>query len=413
MGMTTLFQIGIVPAVLITLGGLLVLGRQAGESEDDEKAQRSFTLYLLAVAGFLLLALAVAALTLLMGNVRPFWQVASVLLSSVIGVLALLLLRARRFAAMGRAAKVLALLILLGVAGMVVAGLLGLLGVTTFGLVGVAVLVVSWPLGRRVTRTAGLFAVLLLPARSGLNSLFSMPPGGGTPFFDALGGVFSLLVLPGLVVVWAAVLLTNSLHVSGGGASGRRGLLSILLALALLGYLAYSIFWATVWDQTSDGLGGIFLLMGAAPVAVGAGMVMTVALNGRRRPVGLLFAILVPLLLHLSFARGWDVSYHAITEARAERVAQAVEEYRQREGVYPERLDALTPRYLLRTPQPVELQGETWCYQGGDDFFRLGAFSREYFSTPVELRVFQSAGEPDSVWSCEERLLEVKERYDW
>ncbi|MEJ2749770.1 MAG: hypothetical protein P8183_17960, partial [Anaerolineae bacterium] len=146
-------------------------------------------------------------------------------------------------------------------------------------------------------------------------------------------------------------------------------------------------------------------------VAVGAGMVMAVMLTGWRRSAGLLFAILTPLLLTQSFQQGWQVSYHDLTEARVERITQALAKYHQREGAYPPALEALTPRDLLYLPQPVELQGETWCYQGGADFYRLGAFSREFFSMPVELQVYAAEGEPDSVWDCEGQLAAMKERY--
>lgn len=407
MGMTTLNQIGVLPALLIALGGLLIL-----RSAEDDRAQRRFILYLLSVAVLLLLALVAATLMTRQSN-SPFWQVSSVLMSSVAGVLALLALRARHLVAMGRGVKVMALLILLGVVAMMIAGLRGRFGMMLYLFAGVALLVVVWALGRRFRITAVLFAVLLLLALYGMNGFFDLPPGEQTPFSNALGMLFwaTIFLLPGLAVAGAAVLLVNALRAPDGRISAVRRGLSILLALALLGYLAYSIFWASVWDQTSDGLGGLFLMISSAPVAVAAGMVMTFALNGRRQVAGLLFIVLVPLLLYLSLVRGWDVSYHAITEARAERIAQSLEEYKQREGVYPATLDALTPRYLLRMPQPVEMRGESWCYQGGDDFFRLGAFAREYFSTPVELRVYHSAGEPNSTWSCEERLLEM--RYDW
>ncbi len=140
---------------------------------------------------------------------------------------------------------------------------------------------------------------------------------------------------------------------------------------------------------------------------------MAVRLTGWQRAAGLLFAIVTPLLLLLSFEWGWQVSYHDLTEARAERITQALASYHQREGAYPPALEALTPRDLLYLHQPVEIQGETWCYQGGAHFYRLGAFYREYFSLPVQLKVFAAQGEPDSEWACAGQLAEMKERYDF
>lgn len=403
--MSRLHQIGILPALLIILGGLLVL-----RNAEDEKAQRRFTLYLLAVGAVLLLAVYVAIRLATPQDRRLFWQVSTVLTPSIIGVLALIVLQAKRLAVMGRRSKLLALLLGLGLAGMAIGYRNTRFDQVYFIVPGVAVLSIGWAAGRRFRKIAVPAAGLLLLALFGLNNLINRPPGGEpSPLIRSLGLLFqvALTALPGLVVVGAAVLLTNSLQAR----RGKRALLQAALALALLGTLAHLIFWASVWDQTSDGLGGLFLSRPSALVAVGAGMAMAVALNGRRRAAGLLFSVVVPLLLYQSFELGWQVSYHEMTERRAERIAQALADYRENEGTYPPALEALTPRYLLRVPQPVELQGEPWCYQGGDEFYRLGAFSREFFSMPVKLQVYQAVGQPDSVWACEEQVAEMKERY--
>lgn len=403
---TYLNQISILPALLITLGGLLVL-----RNAEEEKAQRRFLLYLLVVGSLLLLALFIAIQMTPPRDNRPFWQVSAVLIPAVIGVLALIVLRSKQLAAMSRGAQLLALLlaVAVGLAGMVVSSWNTRFELAYRILPGVLVLVLGWALGRRFQKTAVFVAILLLLCLFGLNTLFNAPAGEPSPPPPWLAILFRIGIeaLPGLLVVVPAVLLTNSLQ----SRNGKPALLPIMLALGLLGYLAYSIFWASVWDHTSDGLGGLALSQPSAPVAVGAGMAMAVALTGWRRGAGLLFALLAPLLLYQSFEQGWQVSYHDLTEARAERIVQALVDYHQREGVYPPTLDALTPRYLLRVPQPVELRGETWCYQGGADFYRLGAFFCEFFSMPVRLQVYTAVGEPDSVWACEEQLAAMNERY--
>jgi hypothetical protein len=404
MGMTYLNQIGILPALLITLGGLLVL-----RSAEEGKAQRRFLLYLLVVGSLLLLALFVAILMTPQQDNRPFWQVSAVLTPALIGVLALIVLHGKQLAAMNRKAQLLALLLAVGLAGMMVGSWNTRFDMAYSILPGVAVLVLGWAVGRQFQKAAVFVAILLLLGLFGLNTLFNAPAGELSPRAPWLAILFRVGIgaLPGLLVVVPAVLLTNSLQFR----NSKLALLSIMLALGLLGYLAYSIFWASIWDHTSDGLGGLALSQPSALVAVGAGMAMAVALTGRRRGAGLLFALLGPLLLYQSFEQGWQVSYHDLTEARAERIVQALADYHQREGVYPPTLDALTPRFLLRVPQPVELRGETWCYQGGVDFYRLGAFSREFFSMPVRLQVYATVGEPDSVWACEKQLAVMKERY--
>jgi hypothetical protein len=402
--MTYLNQIGILPALLITLGGLLTL-----RSAESEKAQRRFLLYLLVMGSLLSLALFVAIQMTLPQDYRPFRQVAPVLIPALIGVLALIMLHGKQLAAMSRGAQLLALLLAVGLAGMVIIHRNTPFELAYRILPGFAVLALGWAVGRRYQKTAVFIAILLLLALLGLNLLFNTPASelSSPPMWLAIPLRVGVEALPGLMVVVTAVLLTNSLQPR----DSKLALLPMILALVLLGYLAYSIFWASIWDHTNDGLFGLALSQPSALVAVGAGMAMVVTLTGWRRSVGLLFAILVPLLLLQSFEQGWQASYHDLTEARAERIAQALADYHQREGVYPPTLAVLTPRDLLRVPQPVELQGETWCYQGGDDFYRLGAFSREFFSMPVELQVYEIAGEPDSAWACAGQLPAMKARY--
>ena len=113
--MSTLNQIGIIPAVLIMLGGLLLL-----RSRDGDKAQQRFLLYLLVVGNLLLLALFISIQLTPRQDNRPFWQVANVLIPAIIGVVALASLHYRSLFSMSRGAKFLALLFIVGLAGMIV-----------------------------------------------------------------------------------------------------------------------------------------------------------------------------------------------------------------------------------------------------------------------------------------------------
>jgi hypothetical protein len=403
--MTQLSQIGILPALLIALGGLLVL-----RSAESEKAQQRFLRYLLLVGSLLLLALLVSIQMTPLQDNRPFWQVSTVMMPAIIAVLALILLHARQIKTASRAIQLWALLLLLGLAGLIAYWRFPL-DLAYSILPGVAVLVLGWQVGRRFRRTAVLLAILLFLALIGLNLMQTMPASDLPPLPRWAQFIVAPVIFgaPSLLVVIAAGLITNGLQHGGG----KRPFLLITLAVALVGTLAYSTYWSSVWDQTSDGLGGLFLSHSSSVVAVGAGIVMAVKLTGWQRAAGLLFAIVTPLLLLLFFEWGWQVSYHDLTEARAERITQALASYHQREGAYPPALEALTPRDLLYLHQPVEIQGETWCYQGGAHFYRLGAFYREYFSLPVQLKVFAAQGEPDSEWACAGQLAEMKERYDF
>lgn len=404
MTVTYLSQISILPALLIALGGLLVL-----RSAEPDKAQQRFLRYLLLVGSGLLLALLVSILLTPAQDNRPFWQVVNVMMPATIGVLALIILQGKQFLAARRPTQLWALLLLLGLAGMVIG-----YGSVPFELAyrmlpGVTVLVLGWLVGRHFRKTAVLLAILLLLALVGFNLMQTMPASNMSPPPRWVQFIMVPIYFgaPGLIVVIAAVLITNGLQQEGR----KRPFFLITLALGLLGYLAYSTYWTSIWDQTSDGIGGIMLSQSTSVVAVGAGLVMAFVLTGWRRGVGLLFAVVTPLLLLQSFEQGWQVSYHDLTAARADRIAQALANYHQREGMYPPTLDGLTPRDLLYLPRPVEIQGETWCYQGGANFYRLGAFSREFFSMPVELQLYAAEGEPDSQWACAGQLAAMKERY--
>jgi len=68
---------------------------------------------------------------------------------------------------------------------------------------------------------------------------------------------------------------------------------------------------------------------------------------------------------------------------------------------------------LLYMPVPFILPGEDWCYQGAADYYRLGAFYRDFFGSPLSLKIYAQAGTPpETGWECGERLAEMKTRYD-
>ena len=130
-------------------------------------------------------------------------------------------------------------------------------------------------------------------------------------------------------------------------------------------------------------------------------------------PQGIAYAILVPLAMIGAARYGWSVPYHSITEDRALRIQSALEHFHTRAGRYPAALGELVPRDLVWIPVPVILPGEDWCYQGGAEYYRLGSVYREYFNEPLSLQVYASAGSPPAEgWACQERLAEMKARYD-
>lgn len=411
--MTTnlLNQLGIIPALLITLAGVIIL-----RGDDKEKGARRFLVFLLAAGVLFQSALFITKRFITEPYDQPFFQTTWLLAPSFLGIFALILLNGR-----------------VALAGMdcrtrMTAGLLGLAMVILFGLnwdsrwgleylvlPGALILAIGWALGKRYNRLTTVLSLFFLVVFFFLYWQLNHPPDYDNPAIRVLGIVFSVvfLVTPGLSVVMSAVLITEGMIRQEERGSRFLRLAKIALAVCLILCLAYIIFWGSVWDQTSDGLFGVFFTQPSAITAIGAGMLMTLALRGRHRLAGLAFLLVVPILLNQSFERGWRVSYHEITEERADRIARALDQFKEREGYYPESLEALTPRDLLFIQQPMILAGKEWCYQGGRDFYRLATYYREYFSMPISLRVYASAGEPPAgTWECEERLTEIKARYD-
>ena len=235
-----------------------------------------------------------------------------------------------------------------------------------------------------------------------------------------------LYFLPSLVVILSAVLLANALNFfhqpppdgDEDQPSTRKRFWKkawyIFLALLLLLALAYATFWESVWDQTYDGLGGIWLAFQSSLAAVICGAVLGIRAKSWHRSVGFAFALLVPILLLGAFFTGWKVDYQALTQRRAARIAAAITSYQVREGHFPDNLHELLPRDLLWVPSQVILRQEDWCYQGVENAYVLAAYWRQYFSTPLEVKTYASSGclVKSLEAACQSRLPALKQHYD-
>jgi hypothetical protein len=82
-------------------------------------------------------------------------------------------------------------------------------------------------------------------------------------------------------------------------------------------------------------------------------------------------------------------------------VGRAIKKYYGQHGLYPQSLNDLVPQNLVYVPKPIMIPGQTWCYEGGPDYYRQGFVYRQYFSTPAYVRI-QSVGgiPPDPDWAC-------------
>jgi hypothetical protein len=185
----------------------------------------------------------------------------------------------------------------------------------------------------------------------------------------------------------------------------------VIAAIAVIGYLANTVYWESVWDHAEDGLSGLSITLFGSLAAVAAGIVLAIILRGWQRFTGPVLAVLVPLLLWQVFHHGDQVSYHELTEKRASRIELALERYYSAHGRYPTKLSALNPYYILSIPEPIILRQVGWCYQGGEDHYWLGNFYREGFGSPVSFRMYAQAGDLPDSWTCEEKLESVQTRY--
>ena len=408
------------PFALLLAAGTLI--RRRG---NPETVGRRFFLFLVGTGA------ALWTLVLVNGWLRPMgsYGLATMLAPLITGVMALIFLHLRTFAALRRRDKglvLLALVLLLGLATAIlrIGGGEEELVQTELRFVMMAILAISgllaaaWTLGKRSPVALGLLTLICLALFNGFDGaslpVLAEPPPAWLPALAV--GVY--VVLPGLVVAVTAVLAATALGLlpaaSQTGPRSRWAMLGrLLLAILLLGAYIYTFAWMWLWDGTNDGLRGLAVLTVSGVTALGAALVLGMTATGWRRWTGLAFPVLLVGLMAGVVSNAWlDVSNptHQITEARAARIQEAVEQFQAKTGRYPADLQALVPGELWRIPQPVIIPGQEWCYQGGPDYYLLGTIFREHWSAPfIEVKVYASAGTvPETSWICDEKLADLR-----
>jgi hypothetical protein len=150
------------------------------------------------------------------------------------------------------------------------------------------------------------------------------------------------------------------------------------------------------------------------------GLVLILSLKERARLAGLAFMIITLIFIVGTYTLGWLIDPQAITAARAEEISQAIQRYNQQAGEYPPKLEVLAPGYLPILLGPLTGRGQVWCYQSGEDYYRLGYVIFERYhqyadDTPFwepyyEIKVPSSAGQPPgTAWMCDEELENFKQ----
>jgi hypothetical protein len=418
MQLESLLMVGIIPAAFVILAGMLIL-----HSNTENIIDRKFLFFLLIVGTVILLAIFVAGLSPTAQDNRFAWMVGPLASPTLVGVLAMILMRVKSLAGSSRREIVFMCLLVLSIVALIVGIWLQPFGFAQGILFCILVLAITWLVASRLEALAFILSLLAIAGLAVLNSSWL---ARSYQFQGLLGRLFgvALGVVPGIAVTLAAFFTytgfqrfarpDETAQVEQSRTTWLSTVARLGLAVIMVAYMAFTIYWASIWDQTSDGLGGIFYMIEASVIAIGAGMLIALASTSWRRLAGAGFAVLVPLLMYTAFNQGWAWGiYKPMTEQRAADIQNALEHFRDRNGRYPSLLEELVPRDLLWIPEPIIFRGESWCYQGGPDFFRLGAIYRDFFGSPLTYKVYASTGSPPSQPSaCENRLPELKNKYD-
>ena len=204
-----------------------------------------------------------------------------------------------------------------------------------------------------------------------------------------------------------ALLLHAGLTFQGG----RWPVTCLLLAGILVLKLLHNLYELTLWDSTYDALTYLWLIVPICAVLLSA-LMLSVLLPERTKLAGFLYVLVLPGLMIGTSAIAQRVDFREVTARRAERTVRAIESYYARQGHYPDTLSELSPRDLLSIPKPMIIYGQDWCYEGGQDYYRLGYIDREHWSDPRLIgRIYKAAGElPEPRQICLEEFNAVQSR---
>ncbi|MBV6403098.1 MAG: hypothetical protein CNIPEHKO_03426 [Anaerolineales bacterium] len=210
-------------------------------------------------------------------------------------------------------------------------------------------------------------------------------------FSDLATAAFFLIPL---ALVNAAFLLYSGLSLRSSEPQARIVIPVFFVGILLIIGTLFKIYDLTVWDNTYDSLKYILLFAPMLAVLL-SGLTLLIALPSKTKLAGIAYLLLVPALMIWVSTLAQQVDFRVLTSQRAERVVQAIESFYAREGRYPASLSELTPRSILSLPEPIIIYGQTWCYESGDGYYRLGYVDREHWSDPRMIgRIFRTEGQP-------------------
>jgi hypothetical protein len=160
----------------------------------------------------------------------------------------------------------------------------------------------------------------------------------------------------------------------------------LILVLFLLASLLYTFRWLWIWDGMDDGIRIYFMMMVSVIAAISGTLMIILTVSGWRRWAGLIFAMVVIGSIYFAiltgFGLGEESAIYTVTEERALRIQESIEDYRTKNGSYPMELDDLVPGELWRIPLPMIMPEQELVLRGRRDYYRLGAVYREHWSSP-------------------------------
>ena len=383
--------LGLLPAGLVVAGG-----RRIGQGA--EQSSRNIPYFLLAVLMISLLVIG------LLDPLSPGSVIAMLLIPVVIGSAALVLIYLRQlFSGRNRWISLLLVLatLLLGLRVFQAQPDSSLAIFVVGGWVAVTLLwqAWDWPRGGRWLGI-GLCAVLLL---DGLLAIF-VP---NAIFVSWPHWIQNLMTLGlALVIPSALVVLGGRLVYALAKGSLQHG--TAVLAVSGLGLglaaFVYRIIEVHLLDFASDGLGTVFIVAISNFAAIAVAMLLWWTL--RRWRIGLVFAGVVIGGVYLLLALIGPMKPDVVTAQRAAMIDAAVQTFDAAEGHYPASIYDLVPRYLLYVSDPLLYDDQTWCYQGGAGYYRLGYITRLLVGGPANgIALQNSAGQPPTgPWACDDEL---------
>jgi hypothetical protein len=231
------------------------------------------------------------------------------------------------------------------------------------------------------------------------------------PFLGILDVVILLLPLLALIIaaylIYAAILMIRDQQTPPGvegetslprsGQGGRMLAIVVTLAVLLLVKFYHNLSGLIMWDNTYDPIEFLWLILPIL-IAIICGVILVINLPGKTKLAGWLYLLLVPAMMWIVYVPAFNVDPHQVTTERAERLSYAIEKYYQREGYYPQTLSQLVPTDRLFIPVPMIINGQSWCYDAGPDYYRLGYVDRCHWSSPNFFgTVFKSVGDVSSL----------------